>query len=330
MTSTAASWKEDLQQLQLDPVWDKGRLHEAQRLVRRHLPGGLYRFRRIDDRTLSNLRNGVEWFSRPEGFNDPHDSAILIESQQPFDEHLRKNVDTIVRQCGLSELISDAEYHRIRCAERPWKEFVAIALSRVGMDTAAFMPALLGGGEAVSLEMSRSLTRLFTDRSQAGLRVCCFSETRESPALWAHYGDNHKGLCIRYDFGALANDDPRILSLFPVLYSEQVFDGSPFLVTAIRDQRRFNLALGIACAVVKSAHWAFEREWRIVLPLGDDDEGLAIPMPRPTAVYLGCKASAECVEQVREVADALAVPIFSMTLDRRAYALRPSAPPVGR
>ena len=30
--------------------------------------------------------------------------------------------------------------------------------------------------------------------------IACFSESKDSPTMWAHYADNHKGFVLEYDF----------------------------------------------------------------------------------------------------------------------------------
>src|SRR5215213_1251767 len=53
------------------------------------------------------------------------------------------------------------------------------------------------------------------DSHAVSLRVCALSEECRDLLMWGHYGDRHRGFCIRFEFGK----DPHICQmLFPVEY----------------------------------------------------------------------------------------------------------------
>jgi hypothetical protein len=53
------------------------------------------------------------------------------------------------------------------------------------------------------------------------------------------------------------------------------------------DPGDLNNLFGFYACMLKSDHWAYEKEWRIILPTGDTHARAFIGMPKPTAIVLG-------------------------------------------
>ena len=85
--------------------------------------------------------------------------------------------------------------------------------------------------------------------------VCCFSKEYENTVLWAHYADNHKGICLIFDLlenRPFKDYDPERFAqgpidydnYLPVNYLKSKFDGISRLFFA------------------KSPDWRYEKEYR--------------------------------------------------------------------
>lgn len=119
-------------------------------------------------------------------------------------------------------------------------------------------------------------------------RVCCFSKRNDNLLLWAHYADNHRGICLEYDIP----DDIHKKTFMPITYGES----QPVLEKVERfpagDQNAGRLSLKMEDAAVfltKSADWKYEEEWRTLRitekPL---EKGELHPIPgKLSAVYFG-------------------------------------------
>lgn len=55
-------------------------------------------------------------------------------------------------------------------------------------------------------------------------------------------------------------------------------------------------------AINKSKEWSYEKEWRYVLPFGSTNKPITLPVPKPTAVYLGAMISKPNKENILEIA----------------------------
>jgi hypothetical protein len=83
---------------------------------------------------------------------------------------------------------------------------------------------------------------------------CCFSEDWADPALWTHYGANHKGVCLGFDLKeGFAKK---------ITYQNDRLREEEFVKRT--DQEILNLLL-----YTKFESWKYEREWRVFLKLAD-------------------------------------------------------------
>src|SRR5690606_15318322 len=57
----------------------------------------------------------------------------------------------------------------------------------------------------------------YWDNALSNTAVCCFSADDRNPIMWAHYANNHKGLCLIYE----PLDTVGAFIAFPVKYSEE-------------------------------------------------------------------------------------------------------------
>lgn len=83
-----------------------------------------------------------------------------------------------------------------------------------------------------------------------------FSEDWTSPALWGHYGDKHRGVCLGFNVHCSL--------VFKVTYHPNCVEAA----RANLDAPDVPIALHERLSV-KSADWSYEREWRTIVELSD-------------------------------------------------------------
>ncbi len=110
------------------------------------------------------------------------------------------------------------------------------------------------------------------DVDQAG--ILCLSKIRSDILMWAHYADGHKGLCLEFD--GSANSD-FFGEAQPVEYS----DYSPLPLHKDSGSQMARIVL------TKSTHWAYEQEYRIILP-NQACTSVSFPKELLTGVIFGC------------------------------------------
>lgn len=93
------------------------------------------------------------------------------------------------------------------------------------------------------------------------LGIACFTQKNDNIPMWFYYADEHKGICIEYDFTNL-EDFRKLQYLFmPVIYSkpDQINGYKLF-----ENEENNENVIAIRNALVKSKDWSFEKEWRMI------------------------------------------------------------------
>lgn len=150
-------------------------------------------------------------------------------------------------------------------------------------------------------------------------RVACFSENLYSVLMWSHYADGHSGFCIEYDFNSI--DELKEL-ISPVVYSNDRYDLSEALANYNHQKMLYN------CFFFKSLEWAYEKEWRIVIPEGmfENNKFYFNGKNGIKGIYLGfCsnnKYSKESVEIIKW-AKQNGIKVYAMLASSKDYSLFP-------
>jgi hypothetical protein len=120
--------------------------------------------------------------------------------------------------------------------------------------------------------------------------VFCLSEECVSIPMWAHYADQHRGICLEFDLR-------RIQQAFPPTSKVKY----PPAVNAYNAMDTFLSSDEVAVMslsqsfLTKAPEWEYEQEWRII----SDSVGTKnFPKDCLISVILGCRAPKECEELV--------------------------------
>ncbi|WP_169446357.1 DUF2971 domain-containing protein [Leucothrix mucor] len=125
------------------------------------------------------------------------------------------------------------------------------------------------------------------------LKVCCFSTDHENLLLWAHYSDNHEGVCLEYDL----TDDEFRGQFFKVKYSnhQPVLNDIKYFPKGHPSEGFLHININDKSASVfltKSLDWEYEQEWRKFRISDNNAVGEIAEVPgRLSAVYFGLRAS---------------------------------------
>jgi hypothetical protein len=128
------------------------------------------------------------------------------------------------------------------------------------------------------------------------LCVCCFSKNMNSILMWSHYADNHRGVCLEWDFDTQANKG----RFFEMEYHN--------VVTVLDEVKRTNtghLSLNIETngkfLTTKFQTWQHEEEIRMIRVEEDLKlKGMYSDFPgKINAIHFGRNASNEDIELVK-------------------------------
>ncbi len=257
------------------------------------MPRSFFHYQRlVEAHLIELLAKRTVKLSRPDTFNDPWDCRVhyRVPSDQPGRQRLLQWLTDRHRE--RFPQISEAE--RVRVAREFMSEPAKLEAAFVEMEQ----------------QMYKALCQLY--------RVYCLSEFCDSPLMWAHYTDSHKGVCLEFD--ALAAPFTRQNGATKVEYRTTY--PADDIITA-----------GYAPLITKSQVWAYEAEWRIVAEergvaqapgtIKTDNDFLTLPTGVLKSIIIGCLASEESRQLVASLVRTHApdVLVRQATLARDSYDL---------
>lgn len=127
------------------------------------------------------------------------------------------------------------------------------------------------------VDMAKMLTEKINEKLSTG-GVSCFSWRHDNLLMWAHYADNHKGVCLEYN---IAYSPDFFKDLLPVRYTDDypnidyIKNGSKAITEII---------------TTKSTHWSYEEEYRSC----KRESGLhSFDIKSLRSIIFGCRCSKE-------------------------------------
>jgi hypothetical protein len=106
---------------------------------------------------------------------------------------------------------------------------------------------------------ARTAQSIYFEKIKIG--ICCFSDTYDNELMWSHYADNYSGICVGYAPQRLIDGLPQDAHLVRVAYGLKPPDVN------WKDSVEPSKA-AIKVLSHKKASWLYEREWRVLGPLG--------------------------------------------------------------
>jgi hypothetical protein len=228
------------------------------------LLSSLYKYRPLThiEHIPRMLSLGELWFGSARSFNDPFDTSITYN----FD-----GVDTPLAERWAADA---AHRHMPDATEKENRDYVARRLREIRNN-----PRELEVQQAKQIEMAYNR-----------FGICPLTAAKDSLLMWAHYADSHKGICVGLDLTVLrratiallkTND---VLECLPVIYSGDMPQVNFF--EAMLDHDNPNHAM--IFVRVKSDHWQYEQEYRLII---HDRIDIALPIGPELIkeVICGCK-----------------------------------------
>jgi len=298
----------------------RSRLEEAMAVKQRNLPGYIYKYRRDSDLSRKNLETDTVWFSSPDAYNDPYDCAFKITDHRVIQAAERRLADVFVTHYHLEGVASAEQIAEAKNSDKPLQ---AIAELISGSHTAP------GANPKRMAEFTSTVTpKLIIDalsavrQWRAVTKVCSFSEVSDSILMWSHYADNHRGFCVEYGLRGLASEHPFRKFLYPVIYSELLYDLTPWAEKLVHPSREeFNADCLILSVLYKFMGWQYECEWRLVEVTKSPEVDHNFPTPAPTRVFLGSQMEEEKRKELLAICGEKKIDALQMWLAKDRFQL---------
>ena len=285
---------------------------------------------------FSTIKNGELFLSYPNNFNDPFDGAILINQIEFLKEVLRRQFNDKF----VSTLFSEASKNHFTDIFEFIKQY-SFALTELPDALIMYSDdcSMLANIDANKLK--QDCLALYNDyikaigmiRNEYG--VACF--TKNTPetnmVMWAHYADNYKGFCCKFEFDHYDVDNPRdkkgtgnILKYFhEVTYTKQFpfIDVKKILKYSPEELGKSKYIHKFIENVLTLKHeqWSYEKEYRIIIhkdsklfkkTFSKNNCGFKIFFPYLRALYISFE---KCIDEtsIKDIASTHKIKYYGLT-----------------
>ena len=299
------NWKEEYYKLLKNN--DLNSYSKALEIKRENIPRYLYRYRVFDGKNINRIRREIHGFvflTCPNAFNDIYDTKSIINmGKEKFFENLKE-----AYKVSLKKHFDEIELDSILKHENWFDEMLIKGLinenysERVAIQTKEEIKNIINS-ELIKINQT------FNDSLVEQLRIACFTESCTNLPMGYHYADKYAGYCIEYDTSTI-KEILYINKLLPVNY---VTDYKDIIGEIIKRTNGNESLAGIQdeFAITKIKDWSYEKEWRLVLTLGDlypsdevipqvvKDKGIELFIVKPIKIIVGPKMLDENIELLK-------------------------------
>ena len=302
-----------------------------------HMPTKLYKYcpnvaRGNTNYSIEALKSNEVFLSCPADFDDVYDSSIYTD----WATFLQKRLQHYCTLCGIQiadssdieRLLVELLYKLSNAVEQ--NEGMIAAFNLAGESEGASLAvqvfigrltnALLINGQRGQAAVLQALWEEYNElqnRIQRSFRISCFTTTPFSQLMWGgSYANCHSGFCIEYQ--VLPGDESFrdvYNNLFPVVYSKIRSDISDALMrwqdACITEETLWNIYFH--GTLRKSFDWAYQNEWRLLMPADMPGPNYTVPFFPISKVYLGNRMKKETRQEIIEICHAKHIPYIGVT-----------------
>jgi hypothetical protein len=310
-------WTEDFFEYLKRSTLKESYFEEAIAFKQKHLPKRIYKYRSDNSYARENLTSSTIWLASPDSYNDPYDCLLRFSAPSMVSAFERGLIDPFVTGYQL-EIPAD----KIKEAKESATPLRTLSNNVSGAGKPGANPKQMADFFTKMVPSYVQGTVEVLQAMRTIMKICSFSAVSDSILMWSHYGTNHQGFCIEYDLENFDPDDVFLRNLYPVIYSHQLFDLTPWaekLVTGKREE--LTTLFPLLGVLQKFDGWAYEQEWRYVLFQENPTPNRARPMPLPSRVFLGAKASPLTINALLATCEEKNIAVSQMRMANDKYEL---------
>ena len=314
------NWIDSLKKMFFTPNLEELDIHGSMALKKKYMPQKLYKYREINNFSKENLQDSSLYCTFASTFNDPYDSTLIFDPEfgKSYASGLAKQ---LIKKTDITpedlDFLDEVPEPLIALLQLYFEKFPDPKFSSNESIT-KLAEYFLAQKEKENL---KTLSE-FNSHIQNMYKICSLSERIDSILMWGHYGNQHKGFAMEYDFHSLPLSDLMGRCLWPVIYSEHLYNGSELLNNVSETDKSFNNMIAIIAALHKAKDWEYEKEWRIIVPDSPTSPPQNFRAPLK-AVYLGSKVSDVDASEIYSIATLNNLPVFKMQLSQHEFKMIP-------
>ena len=231
-----------------------------------YFPNSHFKYRPLDEYTLESIEYNTLWLAAIDSLNDPFECLLLLDNDECLRLHFsdKRFAKGFYDKFGVE--ITEKDLDKITKSNKPYE-----AYTKFCNDNGITLYITV----EQQIELVQKRWREIVESEKQKLRICSFSERNDSLLMWSHYAEQHKGVCVEYDF----SDDENRTFLSPVHYDDKLFK--------VQTMDDLTTLSHIRASLTKSKDWAYENEWRLTAIQNQKELKNKTNTPNPKAIYLG-------------------------------------------
>lgn len=235
------------------------------------VPRRLHKYRDFSNRTLSMLIDDIVYFADPTRFNDPLDTKPALAA----------NIDTAALETILARLIEDRTVAEMSAAAKTIRyrgpktlDHIARYSRKAAQRALADLRYNATDPEYEVEDPKRFLLGYYVQEEllrRYDTGIFSLAARATCPLMWSHYGDQHRGLCIGYSVPPAAASDVR-----KVCYGGSRLVQASAVAAMLGGDVAARRRVDDDVLLRKAKPWAYEREWRLIGPRGEQSSPLEL------------------------------------------------------
>ncbi len=310
-------WKDDFFQFLRDSTLQNPQIDRAMALKHENLPKRIYKYRTDNEHSRESLKSDTIWLASPDSYNDPYDCFLRFSSPAMTAAFERGLIDPFLAVYQL-QIPRD----KIAEAKQSANPIQTLSEQIEAVGTPGMNPRQMAEFIMRVIPPYVESTVGVLQALRSVMKICSFSTVHDSILMWSHYSAHHQGFCIEYDLSQFDPADAFLKNLYPIIYSTELFDLTPWAEKMVMGNREeFTPVFPLLGVLQKFEGWAYEQEWRYVFVQETPGANRARPLLKPSRVLLGAKISDLSKKQIMEICATKGIPVYQMHMAYNKYEL---------
>lgn len=229
-------------------------------------PKKLFKYKKFNDDIMELIIDDYLYFANPSQFNDPLDCKVAIADDVRDEEQLKTILSTLLQRNSEKKLNAAAKNLHYK-GQKTTDKISLLSLSEAEKIISDIYSEFSFGQcdyniQAIEQALANSIGNIILSGYNRG--VLSLSKKDKCPLMWAHYADNHKGICLGYSIPENAAKN-----ISPINYTSEFRE---IKISQIRrmlegdEKAKKEIERDIFLRKAKS--WKYEEEWRMVSSVG--------------------------------------------------------------
>ncbi|HIF6309657.1 TPA: DUF2971 domain-containing protein [Raoultella ornithinolytica] len=229
-------------------------------------PGKLFKYKKFNDDCMELIIDDYLYFANPSQFNDPLDCKVAISDDVKNEEQLKAILSSLLQRNSEKKLNAAAKNLRYK-GPKTNEKISLLSLSEAEKVISDIYSEFSFGQydyniQTIESALANAIGNIILSGYNRG--VLSLSKKDSCPLMWAHYADNHKGLCLGYSIPERAAKHIR-----PISYTSEFREIKISQIRRMLDgDKKAKIEIERDIFLRKAKSWKYEEEWRMISNVG--------------------------------------------------------------